>query len=209
MASETHWANRALSKIGDRRILALSDDNAQARLLNSMFESVRQDELRARKWSFSIKRAMLAADVATPAFGYGRQYTLPNDCLRVLTLFSFDVGPDMSDYQSGNSGWYTIEGRKILYGRPIPGGPVSAEPMPLRYIADAPDTTVWDPSFGEAFACRLAAEVAEQLTQSSDKRRLAWQEYEMAVRKAKRANALELPSQSINDDTWISARLRG
>lgn len=209
MASETHWANRALSKIGDRRIMALSDESKPARLVNSMFATVRQAELRARKWSFSIKRAMLAADAAVPAYGYGAQYEMPTDCLRVLSIFRFDVGPDLSDYRSGGGGWYTIEGRKILYGRPIPGGPPVTEPMPLRYVADTPDTALWDPTFGEAFACRLAAEIAEDLTQSSEKRRLAWNEYLMAVNVAKRANALELPPESIDDDTWVAARLRG
>lgn len=209
MASQTEWANRALDKIGEAPIIDINDDVKAARVLKRMYDIVRDAELRARKWSFSIKRAMLAPDVAVPVFGYGAQYSLPNDCLRVLSLFNFDIGPDQSDYRSANSQTYVIEGRKILYGRPIPGGPPITEPMPLRYIARIADTTLWDVNFGEAFACRLAAECAEALTQSSDKRRLAWNEYQQALGWARRANAIELPADYISDDTWLFGRLRG
>jgi len=211
MASQTEWANRALVKLGETPCINITDNTKNARTLNSMFAIVLKAELRARKWSFSIKRENLAADVAVPVFGYGAQYTLPTDCLRVLSIFTFDIGPNQSDYNTGgsSSSVFTIEGRKILYGRPFPGGPSVSEPMPLRYIANIEDTTLWDDTFGEAFACRLAAESAETLTQSSDKRRMAWQEYSQAIGAAKRANAIELPADSISDDTWIVGRLRG
>lgn len=211
MASQTEWANRALIKLGAMPCINITDQTKPAVTLNGMFNIVLAAELRARKWSFSIKRANLAADVAIPTFGYGAQYTLPTDCLRVLSIFTFDIGPNQSDYNTGgsSSSIFTIEGRKILYGRAFPGGPPTTEAMPLRYIANITDTTLWDPTFGEAFACRLAAEAAETLTQSSDKRRMAWQEYSQAIAAAKRANAIELPADSISDDTWIVGRLRG
>lgn len=211
MASQIDWANRALDKIGEKPIISLDDGNKQANLLKRMFDIVRDAELRKRRWSFSIKRAVLAADVTVPVFGYGAQYQLPTDCLRLLSIFTFDIGPDITDYRAGGdaSATYRIEGRKILYGRPIPGGPPITEPMPLRYIAQIADTTLWDACFGEAFACKLAVEIAEPLTQSSDKRRMAWTEYKEAIADAKRANAIELPSEAIADDTWVWSRLRG
>lgn len=207
MASRIEWANRALSKIGEKRIISLDNNTPQGALLNSMFDIVLDGELRDRKWSFSIKRASLPSDVTAPLFGYAAQYQLPEDCLRVLSILNFDVGPDLSDYRTFPTQLYVIEGRKLLYGRPT-GSPPTV-PMPIRYIARQPDTTLWDPSFGDAFSCRLAAEVAEQLTQSSEKRKLAWDEYHMSVRRAIRANAIELPSDYVSDDSWFYARLRG
>lgn len=207
MASRTDWANRALSKIGESRIINLDDNTPRGALLNSMFDIVLDGELRRRKWSFSIKRTQLAADVATPAFGYAAQYQLPTDCLRVLSILNFDVGPDLSDYRTYPTQLYVIEGRKLLYGRPTGSPPTS--PMPLRYIARQPDTTLWDPAFGDAFACRLAMEIAEKITNSSDKRTLALREYQMSIREAVRANAIELPPDYVGDDAWFYARLRG
>lgn len=209
MASKTEWANRALDKIGEKPVIALDNNTTQGALINRMFDQVLEDELRARKWSFSIKRVKLAADVEVPAFGYAAQYSLPTDCLRVLSILNFDVGPDLSDYRATPNQLYVIEGRKILYGQPIPGNPSPSLPMPLRYVARITDTTLWDSGFGDAFACRLACEIAERLTQSSDKRRLAWTEYLQSVRRAIRANAIELPSEYATDDSWFYSRLRG
>lgn len=204
MASQTDIANRALVKIGETRIINITDNNKAARTLNSMFDVVRDAELRARKWSFSIKRQNLAADVAVPLFGYGAQYQIPSDCLRVLSVAAFDLGPNLDEYIDAGNQPYVLEGRKILFGR----NPTTEE-LPLRYISRITDTTQWDSGFVEAFACRLAAECAETLTQSSDKRRLAWQEYTQAVAAARRANAIELPAEYITEDTWTLVRLRG
>lgn len=208
MASQTDWANRALDKIGEKPVITLDNNTPQGALINRMFVPLLEGELRARKWSFSIKRVQLAADVATPVFGYGQQFQLPEDCLRVLSILNIDVGPDLSDYRGAPNQLYVIEGRKILYGRPAQGSPAPSNPMPLRYIARIEDTTQWDSSFGDAFACRLAVEIAERLTQSSDKRKLAWDEYQMAIRRAVRANAIELPPDYTSDDSWFYSRLR-
>lgn len=209
MASRVELANRALDKLGEQPIISLDDNQKAARVLSRMFDMVRDDELRARKWSFSIKRVQLAPDVDVPVYGYGAQFTLPIDCLRVLSIFNFDIGPNLSDYNAAMSQVYVIEGRKILYGRPIPGGPPPSEPMPLRYIARAEDSTQWDPCFNEAFACRLAMEACEPITQSDSKWQKCATQYQAALGKASRANAIELPPDYLADDSWLTGRLRG
>lgn len=208
MASRTELANRALVKIGEKRIIALDDSTKQGALINSMWDIVLDSELRKKKWSFSIKRAQLAADVAVPEFGYGQQFQLPTDCLRVLSVLNIDVGPDLSDYRGAPNQLYVIEGRKLLYGRPAQGSPSPSTPMPLRYIARIEDTTQWDSCFCEAFACKLAWEICEDLTNSSEKRQRALGEYQLAIREAVRANAIELPPDYVSDDSWVYSRLR-
>lgn len=205
MATVIDWANRALDKVGEKPITSFADGTKPANLMLRMFDIVRDAELRKRRWSFSIKRKQLAADSTAPLFGYGLAYTLPTDCLRVLSIASIDIGPDLSDYHAaGDSALYRIEGRKILYGNVG----ASATALPLRYIAQIDDSTLWDPCFGEALACKLAMEVAEPLTGSTDKRQVARAEYSDAIASATRANALELPSQVVSDDTWVMARVR-
>lgn len=205
MATVIDWANRALDKVGEKPITSFADGTKPANLMLRMFDIVRDAELRKRRWSFSIKRKQLAADATAPLFGYGQAYTLPTDCLRVLSIASIDLGPDLSDYYgAGDSAIYRIEGRKILHGNVG----ATATALPLRYIAQIDDSTLWDPCFGEALACKLAMEVAESLLGSSDKRQLAAGEYREAVLAATRANAVELPPQSISDDTWVMARVR-
>lgn len=205
MATQVDWANRALDKVGERPIVSFADGNKPANLMLRMFDIVRDAELRKRRWSFSIKRKQLAADATAPLFGYGQAYTLPTDCLRLLSIGSLDIGPDLSDYHAaGDSALYRIEGRKILYGNVG----ASANALDIRYIASISDTGLWDACFGEAFACKLAMEIAEPLTSSTEKRTLARAEYKDAIAEAVRANALELPPQSVSDDTWVMARVR-
>jgi hypothetical protein len=61
--------------------------------------------------------------------------------------------------------------------------------------------------FVEAFACRLAMEMAEDLTQSNSKRELAQAEYMAALRGAIRASSVEQPPQALPDNSWLLSRL--
>lgn len=205
MATQVDICNLALVKLGQPRILALTDTTKQAQTLFALWDTLRDAEFRKRRWSFTIKRVNLSADVDTPVHGYGLAYSLPSDCLRVLTISNYDIGPDMSDYSGRSYGPYAIEGRKIVTDASVlePSGTLN-----LRYIARIEDTEQWDSGFCEAFANKLAMEACETVTGSSSKRQALQQDYMMAVAEAKRANSIELPPQRINDDTWVYARIR-
>lgn len=201
MSSVVDIANRALTKIGASRIVSLSDDSTEAIVVNSMFMIVRDDELRAHNWNFAMARAQLSADATPPSFGYDQRFLLPTDCLRVLMVGDILPGGDLSDYRNADdSALWSIEGGYILISRD--------GPLKLRYLRRITDTAKWDSSFVEAFACRLAAESCEAITQSSEKRQMAWNEYDRAIRKAIRARAIELPPKAIADDTWVLSRTR-
>lgn len=201
MTSQVAIVNRALTKLGETRIVALNENTKQAREMAASFDIVRDSELRKNRWSFSIKRAQLAADVTPPLFEYSHQYLMPSDCLRILMMGTGWPGLDLSDYRTGPFGQdWAIEGRYILRN--------SSDALNLRYISRVEDTTLWDSSFVEAFACKLAWETCEAITQSSEKRQLATEEYRVAIQEARRAGAIELPPQQIADDTWMVGRLR-
>jgi hypothetical protein len=70
MTSQVDIANRALTKLGAARIISFGDDNKQARAVSSMFDIVRDAELRSHIWSFSVKRASLPALLSTPDWGF-------------------------------------------------------------------------------------------------------------------------------------------
>lgn len=199
MASKVEIANRALTKIGEARILSLSDDVEAARSIDSMFDTVRDAELRIRKWKFSISRDSLPALAGSPAWGFDYQYQLPSGCLRILQVNDIYPGVSLSDYRSMDEAEWRVEGRKILTD--------IGAPLKIRYIARVEDTGQWDAAFTEAFACRLAAEVCERLTQSNTKRELAWGEYKNAIRAALTADAIEAAPEPIPDTEWVLARL--
>lgn len=200
MTSEVSICNGALIKLGADTILALTDNNNRARTMNARYESVRDAELRRRRWRFSISRASLAALSAAPVSGnYAKQFQLPSDCLRILNVGDVQPGADLSDYRNmHDSAYYSLEGRKILTNM--------AAPLTLRYVAKITDASLFDPAFAEALSARLAWENCERITQSNTKRELAMSDYKTAIKEAIAANALEVPPQPSSDDTWVMAR---
>jgi len=199
MASQVELANRALTKIGEARILTLTDNVESARVVESVWDVTRDAELRARNWNFAIVRASLAALVSTPDWGYSYQYQIPTNCLRIIQVDQWYAPPVMSDYIGASESYWQIESNKILTDRPAP--------LKVRYVSRVTDCGDWDPLFAEVFACRLAVEICERLTQSRPKRELAHEEYKMAIRAATRSDAVENPPEAIPDSAWVLARL--
>lgn len=199
MASQVEIANRALTKIGDRRITSLSDNAEQARVIASSWDALRDNELRARNWNFSIVRASIAALVETPAWGFAYQYQLPTDCLKVVQVGEYSPGLSMTDYRSTADVDYMVEGGKVLTD--------IGAPLKIRYVSRVENTGLWDSAFVEAFASRLAVEICERLTNSTSKRELALREYEAAIRLAIGSNAVENPPEPLPDDSWVMSRI--
>lgn len=199
MASNVEIANRALTKLGARRIISLEDDTKEGREVKSMFTIVRDAELRKFNWRFSIKRASLAALADAPAFGYSYQYRVPSDYLKWVQIGDWYPGADLTDYVGADTSEYAFEGGVILTD--------NVAPLHLRYVSRVEDPTLFDALFVESFACKLAMELAEPLTQSSTKRDQARGEYKDAIADAVRNNAIEVPPTKVADDTWILTRL--
>lgn len=199
MASQTAIANRALTKLGAARILSLTDDVESARVINSMWDIVREAELRSKNWNFSITRTSLAALLSAPSWGYDHAYQLPSDCLKVIQVGEYFPGVSLTDFRSSNEAEYQIEGQNILSNLDAP--------LKIRYVADITDTGLWDSLFVEAFASRLAYESCEAITQSNSKKKSAENDYIKAIREAVRADAIENPPEPLPDDTWMMSRL--
>jgi len=199
MASRVDVANRALTKLGAARIIDFIDDNKQARAIQAMFDIVADAELRSHLWSFTVKRTDLAALVSTPNWGFEYEYQLPSDFLRLLQVDEVYVGPSMDDYRNKDTSEYVLEGNKILTN--------FAAPLKIKYQARVVDTTQWDATFVEAMASRLAMELAEDLTQSNQKKADAVEDYRRAIKTAIRCNAIEQPPMDLPDDAWMMSRL--
>ena len=198
MASLIEIVNRGLTKLGVARIISLADDNEQARAVSSMINLVIDSELRAYTWNFSIKRTQLAELASAPEFDWRHQYQLPSDCLRVLWAGDFYPGPNLADFSNGGSTEYEVEGRVIMSN--------TGSQLKIRYVSRVTDPTIFDPLFAEALACKLAVELAESMTGSGTSRQLAWEEYQRAIFKAIRSDAIERPSEAVADDTWMLSR---
>ena len=192
MAGKVEIANRALTKLGAERILLLTDPNKEARTLNSMFDTVMDAELRRHRWKFALKRATLPALVATPEWGYTYAYQLPADFLALVQVNEY--------YLRGlkQKTLWTVESGQILTDL--------AAPLKIRYIRRVDNMALLDPLFVEVLACKLALEACEPLTQSSQKRQLAGEEYRFAVSEAVRQDAIENPPDELPWGSWNDSR---
>ncbi len=200
MAGNVDIVNRALSKLGEARLTSLTDGTTSAGLASSLFETVRDSEISGHTWNFAKTRTMLPAEAEKPAFGWAHQYLLPADCLRVL-----EAGPwpqaVLDGYIDGDRRSFVLEGQHILTNH----GPA----LNLTYLRRVTDAGLFPPAFVETLASRLAVEMCETLTASNSKREMAWKEYEQALRRARRLNAIGLPPQMVQDDSWMLAHYQG
>lgn len=202
MSTKLEAINRALAKIGANTIAALTDQSEQARKANIFFKGIAQAELRRQAWSFAKKRAVLPA-LLTNVGGdtFDTSYGLPSDLLRLVWLGDMWVFSTIREAGFIDDPTYAIEGRTLVTNSR--GGSQS-----IVYIADLSDAVdLWDALFVDAFACRLAVELAHPITKNLQLRQSIKQDYVEALKEAKRVNAIELPPQSIADDSWVLARL--
>jgi hypothetical protein len=194
MAGVADIVNQALSALGEARITSLDDPGQAAGLARSLFETARDAEIAGYSWNFARARIMLPALGEKPVFGWAHQYLLPSDCLRVL-----EAGPWpqalMDDYIAGENRAWLIEGRNLLSNQ----GP----PLNLIYLRRVDDPAFYPPAFVEVLAAKLAVRMAERLAGSNSKRELAAREYDMAVKRAKRLDAIHLPPQKPADGEWL------
>jgi hypothetical protein len=191
MASDVNICNLALQRLGASRILSLSDNSTAARAMNILYTPTRDSLLRQHPWNFAVKRASLAADSTAPAFGYDNAFTLPADCLRLLSS-------DKGEGESYMDTW-KVEDGKILTNED--------GPLYIRYVSRVADPTKFDACFLKLFALKLALDACEELTQSTTKFQILSEEYKDALKEARRLNAFENPPADSQDGSWISSRI--
>lgn len=189
VSSNIDIANRALQKVGARRIGSFDEGSREANEVNACFFQLRDAELRTNFRTFATKRVQLAALTTSPAFGRTKQYQLPEDFLRLAAR-----DPDLVETRND----YLIEGRKLLTDDP---GPID-----IRYISTDVPPEEYDPLFVEALAARVAMEIAEELTQSNSKKDNLERAYQFHISQARRSNSIEAGPIQSEEDPWISVR---
>lgn len=199
MASKVDIANLALIRMGEGTISSLTDNSEQARGVNTLWDMVQDMELRARVWSFSVKRAQLAASSSTPEWGFDYQYPLPADFLRLLQCDEIFPGPNLSDYRQSDAAVYRIENNMILTD--------IGAPLKIKYVARVTDTGLWDAGFVSVMASRLAVELCHRLTSKDEYIPTLQRDYRTAILDAARANAFEKAPEPLPDSAWMLARL--
>lgn len=207
MASEVDIANRALSMLGEDRITALTDNNKGARAMNARFELLRDAELTSYPWRFAVKRVSLAASTDVPAWGYSLIYNLPSDNLRTTKIGGMAINSGAIGVMYESTGISTDSTPyEIIEGRLHTN---MSAPLDYEYIARITNTGLFDPLFVEALAARLAADAAEEMTQSKSKKEAALFTYRKTLSDARRVNSLLKPPRLRSSGRWMQSRIVG
>lgn len=139
--------NLALDYLGQASVSSIDPPTTELETtIERHYDPVRRACLREYLWNFAKKRIVLAVDVASPAFDFTDQFTLPNGCLRVISITDSEGLYDILDYD--------VEGRKLLIDA---NGQTS---LRLRYIDDVEDVSLFDSLFVQYFALKLAVKLA-------------------------------------------------
>lgn len=176
--SKVSNANRALALVGANKITNLSDETEEAKAINNMYEESLRSILSECCWNFAKKRVMLNKLMVSPTWGGGNYFQLPADCIRIFdATCQYDLE---GDYLKAND-----ETVGILY----------------TYLQE--DDKRWLPAFRDAFCCRLAYDVAFDLTNSSSKQNELLELYHSHLLPiAKSMNARNKSQQFAKDDEW-------
>ena len=153
MASLVDICNSALNQLGASTIISLTENSKNARIISQRFDSVRDQVFREHPWNALTKRIKLAQDSQAPVYEFSFAYTLPSDCLKVLSF-----SDSTSEYLAKNDINYKIENGKLL---------TSSSVVYLKYISRETDTSKYDSSLSETISAALAADIAYAITGST------------------------------------------
>lgn len=198
MADRVEISNLALSKLGeDDQLEDPLDDNKPARSIKAVWNTVRDGVLRAHLWNFAIDPGGrdLSHDpsyAASALSDWRYRFRLPTDFLRL-------------DLQHCRPAWQRSDvrvGAGFLYAN-TPG------PVHILYVRAVENPGDWDALFVEAFASRLAWQIADRLTGDRGRKSDCWQAYVAALREAKGVDGRENPSEPSEATGWEMARFDG
>ena len=192
MASIVDICNGALNQLGASTILTLTEDSKNARLCNARYTQIRDSVFRSHPWNCLQKRLQLAADSDAPAWGFTKQYTIPADCLRVLTILDYDAD-------------YKIEGRKIL---------TDNSTMKILYISRIEDPNEYDELLRETLSAAIAADIAYAVTSSNPTATNMYNLFQSKLKEARFVDSTEgqnlSPDKGMADvigaDTFLNSR---
>ncbi len=168
----------------------LIDPDQSTRLtvaIDSVWDIARKATLRRNTWNFAITRVALPALSTPPAFGFGYQFTLPGDFVRLADIDG--PVPQARDWK--------LEGGKLLG---------NSSPLQILYVRDCTEVERWDDLFELALSYKIAELIAVQITGDANVKIECRQSFNDVFGDAQATDAQENPPQDFDEDPWVTAR---
>jgi hypothetical protein len=192
MANETDVANIALTLLGQDPIISINDETSRAVIAKRRLPDVRDSVLELPPaWNFATTRVTLTAILATtPAWGMTNAYALPADFIALTT-----TRDQTSDFRLE----YTAADGRILV--------TNLSPVDLMYVARVETVSLWPPSFVDAVATKLAAEMAIKVTRNINLMKVMYDLFQVKLDEARLSDALQAPIEQVTGTHLLTARL--
>lgn len=153
--SKTEICNLAVSWLGGNQIFSLeADESLEARLCRANYAMTVRATLEEREWTFAVKREVLTPLAEDPPFGYGYQFQMPTDLIRVIGVYN----PRDAGRNSPRTIQYLVEGGNIL---------CDLQEIDIKYIFEETNTVKYTALFDQAVAAHLAMNISVALTENA------------------------------------------
>ena len=150
MTTKTEICNLAISRLGDKNsVESLDNPKKQTEIVCAKWYDIsRKTALKYMMPNFARKRDKWALSLDyVPAFGYQYAYKYPINCLKILGI---------GNIRRKNTG--TVENGYYLTNEYFADG------LPVRYVEDIRDTTLFTSDFVQLFSWILARDICIELT---------------------------------------------
>lgn len=153
MATQLELYNQALLLLGSRTIATLTDNRAERRTLDSVYDATFNYMIEAAMWHFAARSTEIDAETtALTGVGWDYEFEKPDDYVRLMKISDNEsLSPTLSAFGE--------EGNLLL---------ANCDPIYIQYVSDdttdgGGDLTRWSASFETAFIDELAYRAAPQI----------------------------------------------
>ena len=183
--SDVSIVNQALALLGEGTITSLDDDNDKAKLAKQMYAPVRDALIQAHNWSFAIKWYNLPKSAEVCDGPYKNIFPLPPEVDRVIWVGSAPQEQYVSQFAVECGGIVSNDSTCVA-----------------QTIIQITDPKKFPPLFVQAFATRLAAEMAIGIAASQSLMQSLYQAYEVKLREAVSRDTMQGTSKQITSK-WL------
>lgn len=198
MTTQLTLYNGALRELGERKLASLTEDRKPRRLLDDVWDGALKANLEEADWKFAMRTSQLTYEPSfTPAFGYTRQFSKPDDFVRLSRMCvdeRFQV--PLTSYSEEAGFWFA-----------------DLDDIYVSYVSNGAsygsDYSLWPESFVKMFELYLASSIVLSLEQSVSTEEALQKKYNKAKTEAKSKDAMAGPTQFMPAGTWTQARSIG
>ncbi len=183
---ELYIANRMLIAVGEETMSSLTDKTKAGRLTRSFYDGFVYEVFHMNiNWKFASTRAQLA-ELRTPAFGYDRQFGVPQGCVRIVR--TVDENDRTINYPYKREVLLTRPGNKTIETDVFL---TDQETMFVEYVYLRTNPKAWPGWFQKLVILHGALELVSPIKKDDFTALHLQKKYEQAILDAKGSNGAE------------------